>query len=299
MPNIQNQTLPLVYYIMGTARSGSTILEILLSNNDETFGAGELTGLANDGLVENGECSCQAAVTECAIWGEVKKQLDLSKVQSRSWAKLQSSIDRHTGFFRHLFHLVSHTDLHSYGDLNLRLLSILKQCTGCSRLVDSSKYAGRALVLRKLLEEDSLFVICLTRSPEGLMKAFQKQNKDEQKSKSPFQVLFYYLGTLLSMRIACWKLGDSVIKIRYEDLMNDPNSALLKISAHGGIDLTGTVAKVSNNEPFNVGHIVTGNRLRKNKSVIFRETEDKKFHYSISQRSLITLMNLWRWSLRF
>ena len=38
---------------MGTARSGTTILEILLSYGRNTFGAGEITALIQDGFIEN------------------------------------------------------------------------------------------------------------------------------------------------------------------------------------------------------------------------------------------------------
>ena len=69
--------------------------------------------------------------------------------------------------------------------------------TGAPVILDSSEYAGRALALSKIVQAD-VMVICLTRSPAGLMASFQKLNKDEQRPKGPFAAMLYYLVTLVA-----------------------------------------------------------------------------------------------------
>jgi len=64
-------SLPDIIYIMGTGRSGTTILEVLLTNNARIVGAGELKHIFRDGFLANRQCSCGHATLDCAMWSAV------------------------------------------------------------------------------------------------------------------------------------------------------------------------------------------------------------------------------------
>lgn len=296
--NACNNSFPKVIYIMGTARSGSTILEILLSHGEGVFGAGELTSIVKDGFLDDKECSCQQLTSQCSIWGEVKKNIGIDNSQLQKWVSVQKQIDWHLGFFRQLLGLNSRKKLHKYSELNQNLLVAIKQNTGCNVVLDSSKYAGRALALHWILKED-ISVICLTRSPIGLMSSFQKPNKDEQRPKSRLNVLIYYVVTLISLRIACWIFGKQVFQLRYEDLLAAPNESLVRIEKWCDLDLSETKNNINENKYFDVGHIITGNRLRKNRNVFFQPRKSKEKVLDIKSRFFTSVMTGWKWILRF
>ena len=66
-----------------------------------------------------------------------------------------------------------------------------------------------------------------------------------------------------------------VFFLSYEEFVHDPVHALNDIAAWAGLDLTRVCASLIDNGDFNVGHIVTGNRVRKQGMVKFHTTADK------------------------
>ena len=291
--------MPELLYIMGTARSGSTILEILLASGDSVFGGGELSCLIKDGFVHNTTCSCGDACMDCEVWGKVVEDMCLDRQELEAWAALQQRVDWHDGFFRQMFRLLPDKDLERYRTLTSRLLEAISRTTGCAMVVDSSKYAGRALALARVVGV-GIKVVCLTRSPSGLMASFQKQNKDEQRPKSPTAALAYYLVTLASLRLAIWRLGrENVFMLRYETLMANPEEVLESIGCWAGIDIKPTLRRLRRQKDFDVGHLVTANRLRKRGRVRFNPSCSTIFPRGITARMVVILMNLWRLGLGF
>jgi len=291
------ERLPLLY-IMGTARSGSTILEILLANARDVFGAGEVTALVQDGLIDDRECSCGESFHRCEIWQEIKEKLNFDSDSLSEWAGLQKRIEWHDGFFRQFFGLVNTGDWQRYQQYNLKLLRAIQQVTGAKVIVDSSKYAGRALALSRMQEID-LCVICLTRSPAGLMAAFQKPNINEQRPKRPVAVLLYYFIALISLRLAAMRMKPGVFFLSYEEFATDPVQSLTEIASRAGLDLSDVCTSLSDAGAFNVGHIVTGNRVRKQGAVTFRATADVAKIKTPVQQILVYLMNSWKKLLGF
>ena len=57
-----------VIYIAGYGRSGSTILDIALSQAREVFGAGEITALSRHVWTENEYCACGVPIRSCELW---------------------------------------------------------------------------------------------------------------------------------------------------------------------------------------------------------------------------------------
>lgn len=291
------KALPKVIYIIGTGRSGSTILEILLSYSKNVFGAGELSNIIEDGFIENKICSCQEDFDECAIWGKVKKeQLALSNKQLEEWKNIQKKLDWHDGFLCQLTGLIKEDQSDLYNTYNTNLLKAIKNISGADIVIDSSKYAGRAYALSKIPNID-LKIICLTRSPAGLMSSFQKQNKEEQKPKSTLSSLIYYCYTTLTLRIIALFLRDKICFLQYESLLTETVECINKLEKFIDIKLSMTIKMIEEKKAFDVGHIVTGNRLRKNKKIYFYSKDIKEYHFTLPQKIAITIMRLWKWML--
>lgn len=291
-------SLPKIIYIMGTARSGSTILEIMLANGSQIFGAGEMTALIQDGFLENRVCSCNQRFRDCDIWGNISRNLRADVDELHVLSLIQRKVDWHDGPFRQLLGLMPSDSIRRYKAVNEGLLASIQKVTGASAVVDSSKYAGRALALKNIVKAD-VFVLCLTRSPEGLMASFQKPNEDEQRPKKPLNALLYYMVALFSLRIASAFLGGRVQYIRYEDLLADPTSTLKKIASFCSVDLLGPCQHLTDQAPFLTGHLVTGNRLRKQNEIRFDANNAAPSPKGIGAKFAIVVMKGWQWLLRF
>src|SRR5207237_7541437 len=73
-----------VIYVMADVRSGSTLLENILSKSDETVSVGELALLKGHilhrgpGIKWNWNCSCGTPVMECSFWKDALKGVDVN-----------------------------------------------------------------------------------------------------------------------------------------------------------------------------------------------------------------------------
>lgn len=288
------RNMPKVVYIMGTARSGSTILEIMLSHGRGVFGAGEITSLIEDGFIENKPCSCGRACHDCEVWGRVLEKLDMNRAELEAWASLQHKVDWHDGLLRQLIGSLSQKDKARYKELNRRLLRAIAEVTGAATIVDSSKYAGRALALARIVEAD-VKVICLTRSPAGLMASFQKPNKEEQRPKGVLATTVYYMTVATLLRLATMILGrDKVLQVSYESFLEESQATLRTIELWAGIELSDIINKLEMREEFSVGHLVTGNRLRKKGAIRFNPRLSDSYRETFITRMAILVMHGWR-----
>src|SRR3954452_15131421 len=57
-----------IVYIAGYSRSGSTILEIVLSSHAKIFGTGELGYLFDDWIEGTRRCTCEQVYADCVFW---------------------------------------------------------------------------------------------------------------------------------------------------------------------------------------------------------------------------------------
>jgi hypothetical protein len=280
-------------YIMGTGRSGTTILEVLLSNNAGAVGVGEVTHVFQHGFVENRQCACGKAVDGCDFWRCVRAGSGWTDGMVGEFATLFARLGGHRGFAGAYRGFSAAVGRGEYDSANVQLFSTIKACTGATTVIDSSKYAARALHLARALP-DHLKVICVTRSPAGLLTAFQKPHHDEQKPKGLFATMAYYVYVTTCLKLVSLKLGRSVLHVRYEDLMSNPSGVLSRIEDWSGLSTGEARGRLRDGRPFEVGHIVTGNRLRKQGRVLFRPAASEVTVHRWPQRAAVGLMNAYR-----
>ena len=72
-------TTPKITYILGAGRSGSTVLERLLSSAPDVVGVGEVATLWRQPLSDL-TCSCGAPAPECAFWTDVRAKVGFQTV---------------------------------------------------------------------------------------------------------------------------------------------------------------------------------------------------------------------------
>ncbi len=285
-----------IIYIMGMGRSGTTILDIVISNNPNILSCGEVTHIFRDGFISNSACACGEQISNCELWRSVASEFSQDNLDL-----IQSTIDKiesHKSFFLSIFNFHNLETESLYKETNARIFNNLSNKTDITHIIDSSKYAGRALGLSKAFP-DKIKIILLTRSPEGLYTSFKKENSTEQRPKSTFQILLYYFYTLSCFKLSELKLKNKILKLQYDDFISSPTEALTKIENWANIDLSESKKLLGKNEKLNIGHIVTGNRLRKNGKIKFLQNLSSSYSNDISFKISVGIMNLYRKLLKY
>lgn len=289
----EGRAFPEVLYIMGTGRSGTTVLEILLTNNPGLAGIGEATHIFRDGFIDNDVCSCGERARSCPVWSEVAERCGWENGRVEELARLFHDVAWHSHFPGLVVRDLSDIEKDRYRLVNACLFIAASKLMASPVVVDSSKYAGRALELARLFPEH-VRVICLTRSPAGLAEAFARPNTGEQEPKSLLKVMLYYLYTLACFRIVVWKLGPRLLRVSYEEIMSEPVEALKRISRWSGHDLGHVIDSLRDNRWLDVGHMVTGNRLRKQGKIKFKPRKPITYRAGLLKQPVIWLMNRYR-----
>ncbi|MGE0811182.1 MAG: sulfotransferase [Immundisolibacter sp.] len=257
-----------ILFIVGSSRSGSTLLERLLNELPGVVSVGELQRVWRRGFVENQLCSCGQPFHDCAFWGEVRGRLaaggDLDAVAAdrlsrrvyKAGLRRTKATDDQAAFGRHWQHL----------------FTAIAEVSGARWLVDSSKTPQHAAQLAGLPGFDTRY-LHLVRDPRAV--AFSKMRR---RLRPEIHWMESYMATRSAgASAASWnttqRLAERMrrqidrpwMRLRYEDLAADPRRALatvvetlgLPVDADTGLGfLSGPIAQVQ------VGHSVSGNPMR-------------------------------------
>jgi len=269
-----------IIYIIGSGRSGTTLLDILLGNGNNIFSAGELNrftkrnGIPHD--ARDDEVTC--------FWKKVNEDLLLKKFdEPKAYCHISKKYEYHLTFYNLFLPSKTKKSFNIYSDFQKHLFESVerkaKETFNKSIIVDSSKYPMRAILLSKIFNDISF--IYLRRNPSAVVESFQKKDV-EQPSKSRLMAHLYLLtvNTLSKHIIKILRKTNRVSEISYDDLLQSPVAALKKIESELNIDLDNSKKLIEKNEPLKVGLLFDGNRLRLENEIVFRkgdaETKPKK-----------------------
>ncbi len=238
-------TIPLVY-IGGAWRSGSTLLERMLASIPGFWSVGELVFVWDWGLKRNGRCRCGEPFRDCLFWNQVGDVAygGWQRVDADEAARLCATVDRHRNLdriagLRRPGRLAADTT--AYLDLTSRLYQAVREVSGASVIVDSSKSLSYALVLRGLPSFD-LRLVHLVRHSHGVAHSWSKQvrkpgvgygNGFMSTHPPAWSVGFWIADNLLYDAFA--DRFPIVTRLRYEQLVADPRAQLVKLLENLGL----------------------------------------------------------------
>jgi hypothetical protein len=256
-----------VIYILGCGRSGSTITGFVLGNGDRCLDLGEVIyflrtkGHPNefDETTDNGR-----------FWKQVREGVehDVPEIFGDEHAGSLMKLESYRAFPRLFLGLFSERWLRPYREyLNSLYRHIAASASGSDVFIDSSKAAGRALLYTSLLSECEVYLLHLVRSPVGVVKSMTK--KDGQPGSCGYLTAnFYYFSVQLCCLLLRLKTSRSrFLRVRYEDLQDDPTGTLRRISEFADVDLRAAESKVVNGQALERGFVFNGNRMRMNDSI--------------------------------
>jgi len=264
---------PVVVYIGGSGRSGSTLLERLLGAVPGVAALGEVVHLPERGLVLGHRCACGEPLASCPFWAPVGQEAfgGWDQVDGRAWRDLQHRVDRN----RHIPQLAVpasrrfRADLATHVDRLARLYRAAARVSGASVLVDSSKHASTAFALRHLPGPD-VRVVHLVRDSRGVAYSWTKEMARPEvddgvamptytpASSAAWWDAFNVLLTALGAT------GPDILRLRYEDVLEDPSAALRAVLAPTGLALEPGWDAFLGPEGARLGasHSVAGNPMR-------------------------------------
>jgi hypothetical protein len=288
-----------VISVGGASRSGSTLLALLLGRLEGFFVAGELRYVWSRGFLQNELCGCGTPFRDCPFWQAVLSEAygsparvpidevdTLHSSVSRIWnlPELISPV-RRARFNVLLERYVSHLE---------RLYDAIRVTSGARTIVDSSKLPSYCYVLSRM-EGSSLRLLHLVRDSRAVAFSFmRKRRKPEIHSRDGYMRRFSPFRSSVDWNVL--NLGMEWVRaadipcdrLRYEDLVEDPEGELSQISwlPHGAGDnlLSDRETRLAAN------HSVAGNPVRFKHALTIRPDTEWKVHMKREHRHLVTAL---------
>jgi hypothetical protein len=238
----------IVIYIISDRRSGSTLLENILSKSNETVSVGELAMLKGHivkegpGEIWNWNCSCGKPVLQCEFWSKVLAGIYDENFETKiSWPYKSSkalSASLMPALLKNTFFKFIHTKKNQQTIEQLNQVYIaISNISAKKFIVDSSKDPMQALAVNECKNVEAKF-IWLSRDLRAITFSKLKRWKVNKRSnKKPLETLTYsfYYKKVCAATLQCINKNNS-IKIDYEALAANPQKELDKICDKFGIE---------------------------------------------------------------
>jgi hypothetical protein len=269
-----------VLYIMGLWRSGSTILDIILGSHAEVEGVGELRSL-QAGWLAGAICACGASSSKCPFWSQVRERwaASIGGDESGRLMALQDRFERSRSLPTLLAEglVWKSRTFREYARLLGALYLAIADVGGRKVVVDSTKYPARALALSRIHAVD-LRIVHLVRDGRAVIWSWRRKANTDLRGN----VLHVDADDVVREMTTSWiranmlsgltrKLGRTPsLRVLYEDLMADPCAELARIGGLVGVDFTDVANRLLREEPLEVRHLASGNRVRTAEAIKLR-----------------------------
>jgi hypothetical protein len=247
---------------MAHSGSGSTIFGNVLGSVEDFFHPGELRTLWDEGLCGLQACGCGKQVTDCPVWSSVVTTGFGESADPEAFARWRAEAVR----VRHTTRLLREHPGRATGwpalDASIRITDRLYRAvahvTKARIVVDTSKRAGDAALLRLLPNVDGCFVH-LVRDPRAVSHGWRRRNPDNGLVRAAAEwSAFSALHEAIRRRAPRARS----IRIRYEDFVACPEAALRAVTALVGQDPATLPLADQRTAQLPLNHTMSGNWTR-------------------------------------
>lgn len=227
-----------VLFIAGTGRSGSTLLANLLGQLPGFFCGGELRYVWERGVIQNRRCGCGQPFNSCPEWQAIVHG-PLGPAQ-RDWASFSARQERRLRARALPRTLASRpgnaSTLDELEEVVRSLYTSVRSRTGCRVLVDSSKLPSYAMVLEACPELD-VRILHLVRDPRAVAFSWLRSRELTDvpgrvfmPQRRPIQSTLDWMLWNGTAEILWSRRSPRYLRVRYEDLVDDPPAVLQAIA---------------------------------------------------------------------
>lgn len=295
---------PLVLYIGGAGRSGSTLLERVLAEAPGVVTLGEVNHLLRRGVLDDELCACGENFSRCEFWREVGERAfgGWDQVDADRLFALKQAVDRQRRIPWTTRRRVARTlraDLLDYAGYFRAIYEAVGAMTGARVIVDSSKHASLALALSHDRHID-LRVLHLTRDSRGVAFSWSKEVQRPEASDGALMPRMSAAESTLT-----WAAHNLTIeglryrrvpiaRVRYEDFVAAPHDEISRAWARLGLPGTPDVPlRADNSIDLSPTHSVAGNPLRfRTGRTVLRPDTQWRSDMAANDRTLVTAMSL-------
>jgi hypothetical protein len=217
-----------VICIVGTGRSGSTLVDRIIGNYEDIISVNEIHEFCLN-YIENSKCSCGKEVDKCDFWQQVLKKISLSREDAKEIYEIQNKINK-TKFFFHVFFFPNQVYLKNkiYFDYLINLYEAILEVSNTSVIVESTKIPTNALILKKICKAD-VKVIHLIKEPFSVAMSWNKKKRDYNDSymvRYPYYrtIIYWWIRNIFSEFLKSVISDNTVIK--YETLVKKPKTII-------------------------------------------------------------------------
>ena len=271
-----------VLFVLASGRTGSTILGNVLGEMEGFFHAGELRRLWSHGLLHSRWCGCGLPIKECPFWVKVL-DVGFGAVDAQQIYRWERAAIRQRYALRFL-HSPQEThrspSLTSYIEAAGRLYKAMAEVSGAAVVVDSSKRAQYAAVL-KLIPEIDPYWLHLVRDPRAVSYSWQRHKASpggytaEMPRRTPTTSTWHWALSSLFGEALRRRVEDRYLCVRYEDFVRHPETTLRTIGDFVGRREASLPVKNENTVELGTNHTAGGNPDRLNTGTVQLRSDDE------------------------
>lgn len=298
-----------VVYVVGSGRSGTTLMDTILSNHPRMYGAGELAMLSVDTCFHRFYCPCGGPVDKCGFWTNVIQEW-FQRTGLRDLSEHAAIRQRFEGprlyglpslLREKLFRSHEFTE---YTRQTTELYRAVRQVSGREIIVDSSAIPMRALALSMMPEID-LRLIHLVRDGRGVAWSLKKGLQVDAKggvgtAEHPRPVWRSALTWIAYNMTSSWVCRQvprgRAYFCRYEDLSTNSEAVLRGIAEFLDCDFEEIIQRINSGGALKVGCTFGGNRMRMSGEVRLRLDTD--WMQKLTPQEQRTLSRMCGWLMR-
>ncbi|HXD55055.1 MAG TPA: sulfotransferase [Solirubrobacteraceae bacterium] len=255
------QQRPKVVYVLGSGRSGSTIIGLALGNCARIVCAGEL----HLWLGKDGRSPLPGARRE-SFWASVREQVEVPDGFPRRGGAL---LEKSSGALDPRSRIAARRLRAAYGRIQEQLFAAVARTAGAEVVVDTSHFPRRARELQRL-EEIDLFLLFVVRNPQKVVGSYSRDDRDFPRFGVLSTNAYLWLTYLLSLGAFLRHPRERRLLVRYEAFAEDPEGVLAEI-----LERIGSDAAPPDLSALDTGVAFQGNSLLRKDSVAFERQPER------------------------
>lgn len=290
-----------ILYIAAHSRSGSTILDRVLSQVEGAFTVGEIKNIWLRSFQENQLCGCGRKFNECDVWKRIIDKTGITESFSVNMHKLSREVDRYKKIPQILYPSIRGNVLNnkflSYQNGLEKLYKAIFESENPEFIIDSSKSPNYAMHLMSLKDFD-VHVLHLVRDSRAVANSrLRKKKRPEIHWKDEYMAVTPAYKTALQWNMMNFAM-DSLAKngnytlVRYEHFMDNPVEVVEQVLADMSVNDKDLSFIDDKKITLGVDHTVSGNPMRFKVGEIELRVDDKwKEELSKKNQNIVSVLS--------
>ena len=298
-----------ILYIMGYGRSGSTVLETIISKLDSMVASGELEYFLERGIDKNECCTCGKEIIHCPFWANISLEylstIKIAGLENKSVRNIKRKQERLLTAWKRL--------IFGGGDVGqdycMTESALIRNIISDDQiLLDSSKSPGRALAL--MLCGFDVKVIHLFRDSRAVAYSWQRKRVYSEfgKKKNSMPIypsfltsIYWIVYNITASFVIARYFRNKSIRWEYDSIADTPERFISDLEKLIGRNAGDLLPMLQGEKEFStMKHSVAGNPVRFAKKQTFQADREWVFSMNKFTKFIVTLITgslliLYRW----